>query len=213
MIEVRDVAFSFLGENILDGISFAVPKGSFIGIKGTNGSGKTTLLRLLVGLAKPTRGEVVIGSNEKIAYVKQTAPGEEGNFPATVEEIVALGFLRPHSLFPSSKRRLLLDGILEQTGLGQMRKKLFAELSGGQKQRLKLAKALAEEPTVLVLDEPTSGLDHEGREALYSIISSFVAEGKTVIMVSHEGADFASADVIYRLVDGHLEKEAPHVAI
>jgi len=213
MITAKDVSFSYGGTQIINNLSFNVNEGSFVGILGSNGSGKTTFLRLLVGVLKPTGGFISIRPSVKMAYVKQTVPGENGNFPADVEEVVTLGLLRKGMLIPSKKERAAIENVLRETGLNEVRRKLVSELSGGQKQRLKLAKALVQNPSLLILDEPSSGLDHEGRERLHVIIENLHQAGKTVIEVSHNEADLRDADVIYRLLDGKLVKEEQNVPI
>ncbi len=213
MIQLKDVSFSYDGKPVLNNLCLSFEKGSFIGITGENGSGKTTLLRLMAGLGRPQKGSIDLGKGCVVSYVRQTTSGEEGNFPASVREIVALGAVTNQTIFlPRGLDRRLRD-ILGETGLQGQENSLFASLSGGQKQRVKIAKALIRNPDILLLDEPTSGLDEKGREDFLALLSALKNEGKTIVMVSHRKDDFQSASAIYHLINGRLFKEQKNAGL
>jgi zinc transport system ATP-binding protein len=213
MIKLTGVSFSYSSEPLLREIDLTIEKGSFVGIAGDNGSGKTTLLRLIAGLNNPQKGSIDRIGDETIAYVRQTTAGEEGNFPASVEEIVALGAVDNGMVFLSKKTKKLISETIVQNHLLEIRKKLFSELSGGQKQKVKIAKALVKNPQTLILDEPTSGLDEKGRQDLLLLLRRLNEEGKTIIMVSHRMDDFQDSTRIYRLDAGRLSEEISHASI
>ena len=154
MIEFKDVTFSFPDTEILEDVSFTLNDGEFIGILGPNGGGKTTFLRLILGLLKPQKGTIKV-TDKNISYISQTTAMSDNNFPATVKEIVKLGLVRNKpTLFSIKKDNDKVNAILKELNLYDIRNKLVSELSGGQFQRVKLAKALINEPTLLILDEP-----------------------------------------------------------
>ncbi|GLI38530.1 ABC transporter ATP-binding protein [Geobacter hydrogenophilus] len=172
-------------------------KGRYVGIVGPNGSGKSTLIRCLLGLARPDRGRVdlfgtPLGSFDqwqRVGYLPQGLQHFNPHFPATVAEVVGLGLLAGRR-FPRSIRREdagAVDRALELMGIGGIRNRLIGELSGGLRQRVLLARAMVNEPELLVLDEPTTALDPETRESFYRTIQDLNRERETtVILVTHD---------------------------
>lgn len=196
VVEMRDVWFSYDGSPVLEGVSLVVEEGDFLGIIGPNGGGKTTLLKLIVGLLRPDRGTVRVFGEEPwrlrerrnlIGYVPQRSEAERF-FPITVYEVAALGRLHRRRwmrrLTDEDREEIRLA--LERMGMWEHRDKLFGELSGGQQQRALLARALAQNPKLLVLDEPTSGIDQPSQEDFFSLLSKLHRSGITVVMVSHD---------------------------
>lgn len=178
----------------LDGIDLVLDRGSALGIVGPNGSGKSTLLKTVAGLVKPERGTVtVFGCPPKslrpgtIAYVPQVE-AVDWSFPANVEDVVAMGRfprLRVLSLF-GKHDRAAVDHAIEALRLGDLRKRHISELSGGQQQRAFVARAIAQEPELLLLDEPTTGVDAATEEALRELVRGLVAGGLPVMMTTHD---------------------------
>ena len=207
MIEIDNVSFSYDDNEILNQVSFKIKKGSFVGIVGENGSGKTTLLKLILGLEKPFRGSITVSKEDIVAYVRQTSTGEEGNFPASVEEAVTLGTLQGKAVFLPKESHALVAKAMKETGLDGYQKRIFGELSGGFKQRVKIAMALVQNPSILILDEPMSGLDEKARLGLLGLIDSLRKRDIGILMVTHRRDDLRNADEIYRLSDGELKKE------
>ena len=183
MIEFKDVTFSFPDTEILEDVSFTLNDGEFIGILGPNGGGKTTFLRLILGLLKPQKGTIKV-TVKNISYISQTTAMSDNNFPATVKEIVKLGLVRNKpTLFSIKKDNDKVNAILKELNLYDIRNKLVSELSGGQFQRVKLAKALVNDPSLLILDEPSNNLDKEAKNSLIDAINRY--EG-VILLVSHE---------------------------
>ena len=204
MIELKNVSFSFPDAEILEDVSFKLEDGEFVGVLGPNGGGKTTFLRLVLGLLKPQKGEVIV-TDKRISYISQTTAMSDNNFPATVKEVVQLGLIRNKpTLFSMKKQKERVNNILKELNLYEIRNKLVSELSGGQFQRVKLAKALINEPTLLILDEPDAGMDEESHDNLVHLINELHAKKINILFVSHHPHDLENADKIYFIEDGKM---------
>ncbi len=196
-INVNNVSCSYGSTLALDDVSFAITAGDYVGIIGPNGSGKSTLIRTLLGLAPVDKGSISLFGTpvnhftgwEKIGYLPQHLNLFNPSFPATVQEVVRLGLLAGKR-FPRTIARsdaTLVDEMLEQMGISDLRKKLIGELSGGQQQRALLARALVNRPELLILDEPTTALDPETRERFYELMATVNRERQTtVLLVTHD---------------------------
>jgi len=195
LLAMQDVSFGYSHVPCLEQVSVEVHTGEFIGVTGPNGAAKTTLLKLAIGLLKPWAGKRYIAANNDagrklcIGYVPQQIAAFNSGFPSTILEFVRSG----RFVHGSWLRRLtpedhaMTEQALRQVGMWEMRSRKIGDLSGGQKQRICLARALAQEPDLLVLDEPTTGMDRESREAFYVWMKAQVQEhGRTIVMVTHE---------------------------
>ncbi|MBS4023063.1 MAG: heme ABC transporter ATP-binding protein [Dethiobacter sp.] len=196
-IRVSDVDFSYGAQRVLRGLSLHIPEGSFTGLIGPNGSGKTTLLRLLSKAAKPERGTIFLGGRDmavitqkelarQMAVVSQD--GDAG-YLFTVEEVVTMGRAPYLGRFQSesARDREIVRGALEMTGCLHLKNRVVAELSGGERQRVVIARALAQQPKVLLLDEPTSHLDIGYQQEILDLVRRLnSAEGMTVVAVLHD---------------------------
>ncbi len=203
VVTVHGLSLAYQGADALCDVSFAVEKGSYVGVVGPNGSGKSTLVRCILGLARPDRGGVSLFGTplesfdqwQRVGYLPQGLQHFNPHFPATVAEVVGLGLLAARR-FPRRIRREdagTVDRALELMGVGDIRNRLIGELSGGLRQRVLLARALVNEPELLVLDEPTTALDPETRESFYRAISDLNRErGTTVILVTHDSGTIGS---------------------
>lgn len=203
VVTVHGLSLAYQGADALCDVSFAVEKGSYVGIVGPNGSGKSTLVRCILGLARPDRGGVsLFGAPlesfdqwQRVGYLPQGLQHFNPHFPATVAEVVGLGLLAARR-FPrriSREDAGAVDRALELMGIGDIRNRLIGELSGGLRQRVLLARALVNEPDLLVLDEPTTALDPETRESFYRAISDLNRERETtVILVTHDSGTIGS---------------------
>ncbi len=182
---------------MLEDINIQVCRGDYVGIVGPNGSGKSTLVKALLGLVDICGGGAsLFGSSlaefkdwRRVGYLPQSLHMVNPVFPATVHETVGLGLL---SLKRFPKRlnlndRLKIDETLEEPGIYELRHKLIGELSGGQLQRVLLARAIVNDPELLILDEPTAALDPETRERFYTMIGNINrTRGVTVLLVTHD---------------------------
>ncbi|MGA7827323.1 MAG: metal ABC transporter ATP-binding protein [Geobacteraceae bacterium] len=199
IITVEGLSFAYQGNEVLHDITCTIKTGEYVGVVGPNGSGKSTLIRCLLGLNRVEQGKISLfgiplsafNAWDRIGFLPQGLQLFNPNFPATVEEIVKLGRLSKKS-FP--RRFTSVDSAaavqaLELMGITSIKNKLIGELSGGLRQRALLARALVNEPDILVLDEPTTALDPETRESFYAILQDLNArKGTTVILITHDSS-------------------------
>jgi zinc transport system ATP-binding protein len=196
-VSVKNLTYSYkvgstsLSSNVLDNISFSVNKGDLLGVIGPNGAGKTTLFSCMLGLFKDYQGEVRIfdhdikkNSNlilQRIGYIPQQKSIDQG-FPATVQEIVSLGMIGKKN---GSKEKVA--SALEMVDLSGQNHRRIGELSGGQQQRVLIAKALVNEPKLLILDEPTTSVDVETQNKFYTLVKNLNQKnGLSIIWASHD---------------------------
>lgn len=191
-VTMRGVDFSYDGALVLEDVNVTIAEGDFIGIVGPNGGGKTTLLKLMLGLLRPTRGEVrVFGQppervSSRIGYVAQGWSCSP-NFPVSTLDVVLMGRLGAGpglGQYRKSDREAALWA-LEQVGLGGAASRDLCELSGGQRQRALVARAISSRPDILMLDEPTTGVDVAALGEVHDLLAR-LNESMTVILVSHD---------------------------
>jgi zinc transport system ATP-binding protein len=189
--EIDRLSYAYSGNLVLDNISFIIDEGDILGIIGPNGAGKTTLFSCMLGLLDDYTGTIkILGDDIKkkngkvfksIGYIPQKKTIEQ-NFPATVEEIVSLGIT---TIGKTSKEKIALA--LETVGLLAQKDRRVGELSGGQQQRVLIAKAMVNNPKLLILDEPVTGIDLEMQNRFYSLLKKLNQENKiTIIWASHD---------------------------
>ena len=189
-VEVTNVSKKYKDRMLVDNVSFEVKKGEILGIVGLNGSGKTVLLKCICGLMEYSSGTIKV--NDKII-------GKQCEYPKSMGVIIETpGFLPYHSgiknlEYLASLRKKIskqdIKDVLVKVGLGGEEKKLVAKYSLGMKQRLGIAQAIMEDPEFLILDEPMNGLDKEGIEDVRKLLLEMKAEGKTMIITSHNEED------------------------
>jgi iron complex transport system ATP-binding protein len=197
MIDVHSISFRYQKDWILQDISFQVGKGEFMGVIGPNGSGKTTLLKILYRLLSPQQGEVLYelvplkrmsrtDIAKRIGVVAQEA---YPLFPFRVIEIVLMGrspYLG-YLMFESGRDLEIARKAMEWTEILSLSERPMDELSGGERKRVFIARALAQEPEVILLDEPTANLDiHHQIEFLDLILSLNRERGLTIVMATHD---------------------------
>ena len=191
--EIDRLSYAYSGNLVLDNISFTIDEGDILGIIGPNGAGKTTLFSCMLGLLDDYTGTIkILGDDIKnkngkvfksIGYIPQKKTIEQ-NFPATVEEIVSLG-ITTTTIGKTSKEKIALA--LETVGLLAQKDRRVGELSGGQQQRVLIAKAMVNNPKLLILDEPVTGIDLEMQNRFYSLLKKLNQENKiTIIWASHD---------------------------
>lgn len=193
VVALRDVSFRYAnGPEALTHVTLAIQPGDFACVIGPNGGGKTTLLKLMLGLLRPSRGEVrVLGlppaeAQRHIGYMPQQSSFDP-QFPARVIDVVLMGRLSPgvgFGPFARRDRQAALDA-LNEVGMADMAGRPLARLSGGQRRRVLIARALACDPQALLLDEPTANLDIPSEEQMYALLAR-LNKRLTIIMVSHD---------------------------
>ncbi|MDQ2857625.1 MAG: metal ABC transporter ATP-binding protein [Candidatus Eremiobacteraeota bacterium] len=193
-VRVRGVSVRYERVLALDRIDLTLETGMALGIVGPNGSGKSTLLKAIAGLVRPESGSIeVFGSAPgtqrpgTIAYVPQIE-AVDWSFPASVYDVVAMGRFPRLGVFGrfSKSDRIAVDAALEALRLSDLHDRHISELSGGQQQRAFVARAVAQEPKLLLLDEPTTGVDAATEEALRELIRGLVDDGLPVLMTTHD---------------------------
>jgi len=167
VLEVADLSAGYARRSVLEAISLSIKPGECVGLIGPNGAGKSTLIRCVLGLLRPTAGRIDIAERpldetprRELARAVAYVPQASGSGAAmSVFDMVALGRLPYRGLHSAAEERAVIFDAIEQLGLQSLALRPLAELSGGQRQRVLLARALAQQPKLLVLDEPTSDLD------------------------------------------------------
>ena len=189
VVEISGLSYTYSGSLVLDNISFSISEGDLLGMIGPNGAGKTTLFSCMLGLLSGYAGTIkIFGQDIKkdskalksIGYIPQKKTVDQ-NFPATVEEIVSLGIT---SGKVSAEK---IASALDTVGLLEQKDRRVGELSGGQQQRVLIAKALVNDPRLLILDEPATGVDLETQNRFYALLKKLNQEKKiTIIWASHD---------------------------
>lgn len=193
-VRLREITVRYERLVALDRVDLTLERGQALGIVGPNGSGKSTLLKTIAGLIAPRGGILdVFGTPPRalapgsIAYVPQIE-AVDWSFPANVYDVVAMGRfprMRPLSRF-SKEDRAAVENALEALGLSNLRDRHISQLSGGQQQRAFVARAIAQEPLLLLLDEPTTGVDAATEESLRLLARTLVARGLPILMTTHD---------------------------
>jgi ABC-type Mn2+/Zn2+ transport system ATPase subunit len=192
-LDIDRVTIAYEGTPILRDLSFQVPHGAQVAVVGPNGAGKSTLFKALVGLLPLQEGRILVhgrplGSHKDcVAYVPQR--GEiDWRFPVTVSDVVMMGrFARQGMLRRADKAdRTAVTTALEHMGISNLARHPIGDLSGGQQQRVFLARALAQEPHILLMDEPFTGVDATTQEAVLRLLDELRDEGLTVLVSTHD---------------------------
>lgn len=218
------VRYPGTGRPALDGVTMSVPGGTLYAVLGPNGSGKSTLMRALLGVVGRASGEASVFGRSADAWSRDALAREVGAvsqaesiaFPVTVRELVAMGRY-PH-LGPLGAEgvgdRAAIRSALERCDAVQLADRPVTTLSGGELQRVRIARALAQEPRALALDEPTASLDIRHEMTILELLRDSVAEGMTVLLITHHlnlAARFA--DRILLLDRGRVAAEGPPAAV
>jgi ABC-type Mn2+/Zn2+ transport system ATPase subunit len=192
-LEVDAITVAYNGQPVLQNLSFQVPHAARVAVVGPNGAGKSTLFKALVGLLPLQAGQILIhgqslGTHQDcVAYVPQREE-VDWRFPVTVADVVMMGrfgrqgWLRRPS---AADRRAVAHG-LEEMGIADLAQRGIGELSGGQQQRVFLARALAQEPHILLMDEPFTGVDITTQEATLALLDDLRSQQVTVIVSTHD---------------------------
>jgi ABC-type Mn2+/Zn2+ transport system ATPase subunit len=186
VLRVRDLAVRYNGQYALEGVSFDVQAGERVAIVGPNGAGKSTLFNALLDLVHPVAGTVEMQGAE-FGYVTQRSAVDWG-FPVTVHDAVMMGRIARMGWLrwqrPSDRE--IVRRSLEQVGMLDLANRQIGELSGGQQQRVFIARALAQEATILLMDEPFAGVDTPSKEAILEILNRLRAQAVTVLVSTHD---------------------------
>lgn len=215
MLKVTDLKCGYEKTEIVHGVSFTVEDGEFVCIMGANGCGKSTTMKTILDILKPFGGTVSLDgedvfslSNEQraklFAYIPQshTPP-----FPFTVADVVLLGRAPHIGQFARirEKDRVIAYQAMQQLSIEGMADKIYSELSGGQQQLVLIARALAQQPRVLLMDEPTASLDFGNQQTVLSRMRKLTHDGMSVLMITHDpGHAFFCADKVVMMEKGSV---------
>ncbi|MGH7786933.1 MAG: heme ABC transporter ATP-binding protein [Candidatus Binatia bacterium] len=195
-IACAEVGFGYAAEPVVSDVSFTVARGEFLGVIGPNGSGKSTLLRLMSGILRPRRGAIAVEgrpiaewNRRELGRAIAVVPQETViDFPFSVMETVLFG-RTPHVAgfgFDDEHDVAAARRALERTDTAHLARRNVTELSGGERQRVMLARALAQEPRILLLDEPAAFLDIRHEVEVYDLLRDLQRDGLTVVSVLHD---------------------------
>jgi putative ABC transport system ATP-binding protein len=222
IVQVRDVVKSFpVGDGeitILKGISFEVKDGEFMSIVGPSGNGKSTLLNMITGIDRPTAGEVIVTGREIHNMTENQLATWRGGHVGIIfqffQMLPALSLLQNIILpmdfankYSPKERRERAMHLLEIVGLADQAHKLPSMVSGGQQQRAAIARALANDPPLLVADEPTGNLDSRTAGDVFDLFSNLVEQGKTMLMVTHDKELARRVPRVVEIVDGNITRD------
>ena len=196
MLSVGSLAFGFPGRTVGHDVTFDLEAGEVMCVLGPNGGGKTTLFRTLLGLLQPHAGSIQLDSASlqdlsraeiarRIGYVPQ---GHSGYFAFTVREFILMGRTAHLGIFssPGKKDHAVADRALESLGIANLAGKPITEISGGERQLALVARALAQQPKLLVLDEPTASLDFGNQVRVLQRIAALASSGIAILFSSHD---------------------------
>jgi putative ABC transport system ATP-binding protein len=218
-LEVRGVRKTFEAENApvraLRGVDLTVSRGDFIALMGPSGCGKSTLLNLVAGLDVADEGtifvageEVTGGTEDDLARMRRRHIGIVFQFFNLLEGMTVLENVALPAIIAGRKRKAAetrARDLLDLLGIGDKVSALPGVLSGGQRQRLAIARALANEPTLLLADEPTGALDSAGGQEVIELLSRLHAGGQTIVLVTHDPDVAAASGTVVRMRDGRIQ--------
>lgn len=225
LIEIRDICKIYNpGENevrALDHVSLQIDRGEYVAIIGQSGSGKSTLMNLLGCLDVPTSGTYVLNrsdvshlTDDELSDIRNAEIGfifQGFNLIAglTAFENVELPLI--YRGVPKKERYELASAALDKVGLTNRMSHRPSEMSGGQQQRVAIARAIAQAPPVILADEPTGNLDSASSQEIIKILKELHAEGRTVILITHDNDIAAQAKRVIRIKDGKIERDYENV--
>ena len=212
LISFDNVTCAYGATTALHHVTVAVEPGDFIGIVGPSGAGKTTLLRALTGRLKPVGGRVERRAGLRLGYVPQIET-VDWSFPVTVRQVVLMAKLDRVWPWPSRDERHEADRLLDRLGVDGLGDRHIRALSGGQQQRVFLARAMLADPELLVLDEPTAGVDVRTRHEVLHLLGDLNAEGRAVLVTTHDLNGIAAHLPRLWCMNGHLVADGPPVEV
>ena len=222
IIEIKDVIKSFrVGGSdvtILRGVSFTVQAGEFLSIVGPSGNGKSTLLNMITGIDRPTSGEILVTGRQVNKMSEDGLAAWRGENVGIIfqffQMLPSLSLLQniilPMDLsnkFAQKERRERAMHLLDLVGLSDQAHKLPSMVSGGQQQRAAIARALANDPPLIVADEPTGNLDSRNSHDVFDMFTDIVSKGKTMVMVTHDKELAQRVPRVVEILDGRITRD------
>jgi putative ABC transport system ATP-binding protein len=221
-IDLRDVVKTYdtaAGSvTVLQDVTLRVRAGEFVSIVGPSGSGKSTLVNMITGIDRPTSGQVIVGGQAIHALSENRLARWRGRHIGVIFQFfqllpaltVAENVMLPMDfcgLYRRRERRRKATSLLEMVGIADQADKLPSALSGGQQQRAAIARALANDPPLIVADEPTGNLDSATANEVFALFETLVAQGKTLLVVTHDRELSARTQWAIHLLDGCIQRD------
>lgn len=208
-LEAQNASIGYGKKIILKDLSFQIPHGARVAVVGPNGAGKSTLFKALVGLLPLQKGQILIhgealgAHKDCVAYIPQREE-VDWKFPVTVEDVAMMGRYSQKSWLsrPSKQDKQIVKNSLEQMGIAHLANQPIGRLSGGQQQRVFLARAIAQEPHILLMDEPFTGVDATTQETTLNLLDQ-LREKETTMMISTHDLNLAASRFDYALLLNH----------
>ncbi len=224
---VDKVRKTFEAENApvraLRGVDLTVAAGDFVALMGPSGCGKSTLLNLVAGLDVADEGTITVAgepvtgrSEDELSHLRRKHIGIVFQFFNLLEGMTVLENVALPAVIAGRKRRMAetrARDLLDLLGIGDKASTVPGMLSGGQRQRLAIARALANEPTLLLADEPTGALDSEGGQEVIELLSRLHNGGQTIVLVTHDAGVATAADRVVRMRDGRIVEESSDIPV
>ncbi len=222
-LDMRGVRKTFEAENApvraLRGVDLSIPTGDFVALMGPSGCGKSTLLNLVAGLDTPDEGQISVAGEEvtgrtgdDLARLRRRHIGFVFQFFNLLEGMTVLENVALPAVIAGRRRKMAetrARDLLDLLGIGDKAAAVPGVLSGGQRQRLAIARALANEPTLLLADEPTGALDSAGGDEIIELLRRLHGSGQTIVLVTHDAGVAAAAALIVRMRDGRIMNSGP----
>jgi putative ABC transport system ATP-binding protein len=222
-LDMRGVRKTFEAENApvraLRGVDLSIPQGDFVALMGPSGCGKSNLLNLVAGLDTPDEGQISVAGEEvtgrtgdDLARLRRRHIGFVFQFFNLLEGMTVLENVALPAVIAGRRRKMAetrARDLLDLLGIGDKAAAVPGVLSGGQRQRLAIARALANEPTLLLADEPTGALDSAGGEEIIELLRRLHGSGQTIVLVTHDADVAGAAARIVRMRDGRILNSAP----
>jgi len=224
LIDIRDITkvYEMGAQKVraLDGVSLEMDRGEYVAIMGPSGSGKSTLMNLIGCLDTPTSGSYILNgrevarmSDDELAAIRNQEIGfvfQTFNLLPRTTALHQVELPLVYSGLPRKERHVRAVQALEAVGLGDRMTHQPSELSGGQRQRVAVARALINDPSILLADEPTGNLDSQTGAEIMALFDVLNAKGNTIVLVTHEEDIAAHARRIVRLLDGRIRDDGPN---
>ena len=221
LVEVRNLykiySFGDHQVNALYDVSLSIAKGQFAAIVGQSGSGKSTLMNMLGCLDLPDRGEYFLDgedvshlSEQELAHIRNARIGfifQGFNLIPGMDALENVELPLLYRGVPPRERRRMAKDALERVGIGNRRHHRPNQLSGGQQQRVAIARAIAASPPIILADEPTGNLDSRSGQEVMDILQGLHAQGRTIILITHDSGIAASAQRVIRISDGRVVED------
>ncbi len=215
LLEIRNLNFQYGAEKVLTNLNLRIDSGEYLGLLGPNGSGKSTLIRLILGLMQPTSGQIIWHQTnlEQVGYVPQRISQTALDSPLNVTEIITSALIR-RPIWPNRLEKQRIASLLKTLSIEDLAQRQLSQLSGGQRKRVFMARALVNQPKLLILDEPTIGVDGPSEAQFFNCLAELHRQqALTIILISHDLDSIAQAVSRVIFLNHKILADGPPAAI